>query len=305
MNNLPSLISIEAFISVAETGAFKDGARRLNLTPSAASKAVTRLEETLGVKLIHRTTRSVSLTPEGERYLEGAKRLIADALALGAEVSDTASDPVGRLTVSAPAAFGRMCLVPALDAFHREWPQVEIELWLDDRAVDLAGDAVDIAIRAGALSDRANLIARRVFDDQLVLCASPDYWDLHGMPEHPDDLAKHDCLNFRNRRTGRVMQWHFTQDGEVVSKTYEGSVTIDDGESVGRAARAGLGVSQMPSFMAAEGIKRGKLVEALEEFRPPPTPFTALYLDRRLVSPRIRVFIDFILQAQSKWDCKT
>ncbi|QBF31812.1 LysR family transcriptional regulator [Thalassococcus sp. S3] len=302
---MPSLISIEAFISVAETGAFKDGARRLNLTPSAASKAVTRLEETLGVKLIHRTTRSVSLTPEGERYLEGAKRLIADALALGAEVSDTASDPVGRLTVSAPAAFGRMCLVPALDAFHREWPQVEIELWLDDRAVDLAGDAVDIAIRAGALSDRANLIARRVFDDQLVLCASPDYWDLHGMPEHPDDLAKHDCLNFRNRRTGRVMQWHFTQDGEVVSKTYEGSVTIDDGESVGRAARAGLGVSQMPSFMAAEGVKRGKLVEALEEFRPPPTPFTALYLDRRLVSPRIRVFIDFILQAQSKWDCKT
>lgn len=101
------------------------------------------------------------------------------------------------------------------------------------------------------------------------------------------------------------MQWHFTQDGEVVSKTYEGSVTIDDGESVGRAARAGLGVSQMPSFMAAEGVKRGKLVEALEEFRPPPTPFTALYLDRRLVSPRIRVFIDFILQAQSKWDCKT
>lgn len=291
---MPSLSGIAAFIHVAETGAFNEAARRLDLSPSATSKAVLRLEEDLGVKLLHRTTRSVSLTPEGERYLEGAKRIVADMAALGAEVANTLADPSGRLSVSAPAALGRMWLVDALSDLRKAWPLIEFELSLDDRAVDLAGEAVDVVIRAGALEDSANLVARRLFTDPLIVCATPEYWNRRGRPARPDELSDHDCLNFRNRRTGRAMPWYFDVDGSRRSHLFEGPVTIDDGEAVGRAARAGLGVSQMPGYMAANALRAGELEEVLRDFRPPEVPFTALYLDRRLVSPRIRAFIDII-----------
>lgn len=296
MNRMPALSSVTAFIQVAESGAFNEAARRLDLSPSATSKAVSRLEDDLGVKLLHRTTRSVSLTPEGERYLEGAKRVVAEMAALGEEVSNTLADPAGRLTVSAPAALGRMWLVDALRDFCSSWPKINIELSLDDRAVDLAGEAVDVVIRAGSLDDSVNLVARRLFTDPLVVCATPSYWERKGRPEHPDDLLSHECLNFRNRRTGRAMPWFFTADGSMRSQVFEGPLTIDDGEAVGKAARVGLGVSQMPGFMAADALRTGELEEVLYDFRPPDVPFTALYLDRRLVSPRIRVFVDFLSQ---------
>ena len=294
MNRMPPLSGIAAFIQVAESGAFNEAARRLELSPSATSKAVSRLEEELGVKLLHRTTRSVSLTPEGERYLEGAKRIVADMTALGAEVSDSLASPSGRLVVSAPAALGRMWLVEALSDFRSAWPKIDVELSLDDRAVDLAGDAVDVVIRAGSLADSANLVARRLFTDPLIVCAAPQYWDRRGRPRHPEDLAQHACLNVRNRRTGRVMPWFFQFEEAKRSQVFEGPLTVDDGEAVGRAALAGLGVSQMPGFMAAEALRTGRLEEVLRDFRPPEVPFTALYLDRRLVSPKIRAFIDFV-----------
>ncbi len=294
MNKMPPLSGIAAFIQVAESGAFNEGARRLELSASATSKAVSRLEEDLGVKLLHRTTRSVSLTPEGERYLEGARRIVADMTALGIEVSDSLADPSGRLMVSAPSALGRMWLVEALSDFRNAWPKIDVELSLDDRAVDLAGDAVDVVIRAGSLADSANLVARRLFSDPLILCAAPQYWTRKGRPSHPDDLAAHDCLNFRNRRTGRVMPWYFEIAEANRAKVFDGPLTIDDGEAVGRAALAGLGISQMPGFMAADALHAGQLEEVLRDFRPPEVTFTALYLDRRLVSPKIRAFVDFV-----------
>ena len=294
MNRMPPLSGIAAFIQVAETGAFNEAARRLELSPSATSKAVSRLEEDLGVKLLHRTTRSVSLTPEGERYLEGAKRIVADMATLGTEVSDSLADPSGRLVVSAPAALGRMWLVEALSDFRSTWSKIDVELSLDDRAVDLAGDAVDVVIRAGSLADSANLVARRLFTDPLIVCATPQYWKQRGKPSSPNDLAEHACLNFRNRRTGRAMPWVFQIAGAKESQVFDGPLTIDDGEAVGRATQAGLGVSQMPGYMAAEALRSGGLEEVLRAFRPPEVPFTALYLDRRLVSPKIRAFIDFV-----------
>ncbi len=294
MNNMPPLSGVAAFIQVAETGAFNEASRRLKLSPSAASKAVTRLEDHLGVKLLHRTTRSLGLTPEGERYLEGAKRLLSDMAALGNEVSNTPAEPSGRLTVSVPAALGRMWLVDTLSGFRDAWPKVEIELSLDDRVVNLAGDAVDVVIRAGNLDDSVSLVTRRLFTDPLIVCATPNYWNYKGRPHTPADLTHHHCLNFRNRRTGRAMPWHFDIGGSVKSQVFEGQLTIDDGEAVGRAAKSGLGVSQMPGFMAMEALRRGDLEEVLRDFRPPEVPFTALYLDRRLVSPRIRAFVDFL-----------
>lgn len=294
MNRTPPLSGLSAFVQVAETGAFNEAARRLDLSPSATSKAVSRLEGELGVKLLHRTTRSVGLTPEGERYLEGARRILLELSALGDEISETRADPAGRLTVSVPAALGRMWLVDALAGFQAAWPRIEVELSLDDRAIDLAGETIDVAIRVGSLDDSANLVGRRLFADPLVVCAAPQYWHRRGKPKHPDDLTRHDCLNFRNRRTGRAMAWHFEVDGSKSARVFDGPLTIDDGEAVGRAALAGLGVSQMPGFMAAKALRSGALEEVLRDFRPPDIPFTALYLDRRLVSPRIRAFVDFM-----------
>ncbi|WP_299869712.1 LysR family transcriptional regulator [uncultured Hoeflea sp.] len=295
MNRLPQLSGIAIFVQVAETGAFNEAARRMNLTPSAASKAVTRLEEDLGVRLLRRTTRSVSLTPEGERYLEGARRALAELETSAAEAAGSTMEPGGTLRVSAPSALGRMWLAPALYDFHRQWPKVSIELSLDDRIVDLAGEGNDVVIRSGTLADSASLVARKLFGSQLVLCAAPDYWARNAAPKSPCDLEVHACLNFRNRRTGKAVPWVFDVEGQTIPHLFKGPLTTDDGEAVLHAAVGGLGVSQMPGYMAAEAVRSGALVPTLEAFTPPATQYSAIYLDRRLVAPRIRVFIDFLI----------
>ncbi len=291
---MKSLSNVATFVRVAEAQSFVEAANWLGLSPSAVSKAVAKLEEELGIKLLHRTTRSVSLTPEGERFYEGIKRLLGEMEALTEELTESLSEPRGRLKVSMPAAYGRMWGAEIVAQFLQTYPKIFIELSLDDRDVDLAAEGVDVAIRAGALVDSVNLIARRLFVDPLITCATPEYLDRFGRPQHPDELSNYNCLNFRNRKTGRHMPWFFTIDDNVERRTVEGCLTIDDGEAVGRTAMAGVGISQMPGFMAAEALRKGLLEEVLSDYRPPPVPFTALYLDRRLVSPRIQAFIDFM-----------
>lgn len=291
---MKSLSNVATFVRVAEAQSFVEAANWLGLSPSAVSKAVAKLEEELGIKLLHRTTRSVSLTPEGERFYEGIKRLLGEMEALTEELTESLSEPRGRLKISMPAAYGRMWGAGIVAEFLQTYPRIFVELSLDDRDVDLAAESVDIAIRAGALADSANLIARRLFVDPLVTCATPEYLERFGRPQHPDELSNYNCLNFRNRKTGRHMPWFFTINGNVERRTVEGCLTIDDGEAVGRTAMAGVGISQMPGFMAAEALRKGVLEEVLSNYRPPPVPFTALYLDRQLVSPRIQAFIDFM-----------
>ena len=289
-----NLTAVAAAVQVAKDGSFAAASRALGLSTSATSKAIGRLEEELGIKLFQRTTRNVSLTPEGERYVEGVQPLLAELDALTAEVTDSLASPRGLLRVSVPAAFGRIVLVPAIADFTYRYPDIELELSLEDREVDLAAERIDVAIRAGSLPDSANLVGRKLFEDPLITCAAPSYLQRHGVPERPEDLEHHNCLNFRNRRTGRIVPWVF-RSGERRVET--GTLTIDDGEAVGRAAVAGSGLSQMPGFMAQPALQNGSLVEVLREFRPSDTAFTAIYLDRRLVSPRIRAFIDFLVVA--------
>lgn len=164
MNDLPPLTSIAAFVHVADLGAFNEASRVLDLSPSATSKAVSRLEEQLGVKLLHRTTRSVSLTPEGERYLEGARKALADLSLVGQEVSDSNTVPQGRLRISAPSPLGRLWLADAIADFLAQWPGVEIELTLADTLADLAAEGVDLAIRSGGLAESTHLVARKLYD---------------------------------------------------------------------------------------------------------------------------------------------
>ncbi len=299
---MKSLSNIKIFIRVAQTRSFAEAANELNLSPPATSKAVAKLEEELGVKLLHRTTRSVGLTPEGERFYEVAQRLLNEINTLTEELKDSSREPQGKLKISMSAAYGRMWGTKIITQFLQIYPQISVELSLDDIDVDLAAESVDVAIRVGTLADSANLMARKLFLDPLITCATPEYLDLYGKPQHPDELKQYNCLNFRNRKTGRLMPWFFTINGQVERRILEGMLTIDDGEAVGETAMLGIGISQMPGFMAINALKEGILEEILIDYRPPEVPFTALYLDRRLVSPRIQAFIDFMVKQGNIWN---
>lgn len=293
---MKSLSNVTTFIQVAESQSFVQAANALGLSAPAVSKAIAKLEAELGVKLLYRTTRSVSLTPEGERFYEGVTPLVQEMTALTNELTESLSQPQGRLKISMGAAYGRIWGTQLMPAFLKQYPQISVELSLDDQDVDLAAEGIDVALRIGSLPDSANLIARRLFTDPLITCATPAYLEQAGCPHHPDDLEHHNCLNFRNRKTGRPMPWFFTMDGQVERRQVKGNLTIDDGEAVGRSAIAGLGISQMPGYMAATALDQRLLVEVLQEYRPPEVPITALYLERRLVSPRIRAFVDFMVK---------
>ena len=291
-----SLANIATFIQVASTRSFAEASTRLGLSTSATSKAVARLEEELGVKLLHRTTRSVGLTPEGERFLEGASRLIGEMEALTNEISDSMGTPRGRLAVSAPAVFGRVWLASKICDFQKRYPEITVELSLDDREVDLAADSFDVVIRTGALADNVNLVARRFFDDQLYMCATPDYLDTHGRPRTIADLKDHACLMFRNASQGRIFPWRLSVDGETVNGSFNSPLVINDAEALATAVMGGAGICQLPSYTVRSALLDGRLEEVLPDFRPDPYPYSILYLDRRLVSPRIRVFIDYLIE---------
>lgn len=294
MNELPPLTSIAAFVQVAELGAFNEAARALDLSPSATSKAVTRLEERLGVKLLNRTTRSVSLTPEGERYLDGARKALQDLSVVGEEVSDTNSVPKGRLKISAASPMARLWLADVIAAFLSKWPDVEIELTLADHLTDLAAEGIDLAIRSGGLAESEHLVARKLYDEDMQVCATPAYWEQHGRPEHPDDLTGHRCLRFRAAQTGRLFPWVFSVDGLPHRVDPPSSFNADEGEMVLNLALNGTGVGHFPGYMVRKHLASGALEEVLAPFRPAPTPISAMYLDRRLLSPRIRAFVDFL-----------
>lgn len=296
-----SYSNIATFIEVAKCRSFAEASSRLGLSTSATSKAVLRLEEDLGVKLLHRTTRSVGLTPEGTRFLEGATKIVGDMDDLVREITDTREVPTGRLVVGSTVVFGRMWLVDCAVAFRQLYPDVEIELVLDDRASDLAADGLDIVVRAGDLDNNANLVARKFFEDQTVLCASPEYLARAGIPQTIDDLDDHCCIQFRNPAHGRLYPFRFTLKGHSVSKVMGGGLIANEGEAIKNAAVAGAGVTQLPSYMVMDDLESGRLVPLMKRLWPIPQPYHILYLDRRLVSKRIRVFIDFMMKHRPDW----
>ncbi|MBD2248799.1 LysR family transcriptional regulator [Nostoc sp. FACHB-888] len=291
---MKSLSNLLAFVRVAEAQSFAQASNDLGLSTSAVSKAVARLEADLGVKLFHRTTRSISLTSDGVQFYEGCQQLLGELDALEAEIQGNRATPKGQLTVSVPPSFGRVCLVSIIKEFTQTFPEISLDILMDDRQVDLAKEAVDVVIRTGQLSDSANLIARQLFTYPLVVCGSPTYFKQHGRPQHPEQLQQHSCLNFRNRATGRIYPWSFTLEYKAEQYAVSGSVVFDNADAIVRSTIAGLGLSQMPGFLAAEAISSGNLVEVLNAYRPLEVPVWICYLDRRFVAPRIRSFVEFV-----------
>ncbi|MEM6676774.1 MAG: LysR family transcriptional regulator [Pseudomonadota bacterium] len=295
-----NLQTLAIFSQVAKERGFAPAAKRLGISTSACSKAVTRLEEEIGAKLFNRTTRSVALTVEGERFLEGARRLLDAAETLQEEFSDSIENPRGRLVVSAPAVFGRKLLTERVLQFMCEYRDVEVEMSFEDRQVDLAAEGIDVAIRIGQLGDGANLVARKLFDDRVYTVAAPQYLERMGVPATLDALDSHRAIHYRVRNTGRLFPFVFDIEGEVVHKTLNPALVVNSVDAVLQASEAGIGIAQLPSFLVVEALEAGRVVQVLPERRFDRFPYSVVYLDRRLVAPRIRAFVDFLVSSQTR-----
>ena len=291
VSRIRNLTGLAAVVQVAQHGSFVRASRALGLSSSATSKAIGRLEADLGVKFFHRTTRSVSLTAEGKAFVEGVSPLLQELDALTTEASVNAETPRGLLRVSAPETFGRVVIAPKLAEFSRRYPEVSVNLLLDDRNSDLAEERVDVAVRSGDLPDRANLVARRLLSDTLLVCSADAYFQKNGVPSSPNELADHACIRFRNAQTGRPMPWVFRGGDRLL---VGGQLTASNMSVVAKLAASGAGIAQLPAYLAQPYLASGQLTEVLVQHRPESTPYHVVYLDRRFVAPRIRAFVDFI-----------
>ncbi|MGX7704254.1 LysR substrate-binding domain-containing protein [Methylobacterium sp. Gmos1] len=283
---------MEAFVQVARRGSFASAAKALRCTPSAVSRAVARLEARLGVGLIRRTTRAMTLTAEGELYLARAGELIAEFDAIEESFGRDAAQPSGLLRVNASVPFGTRVILPVLPRFLAGQPRMRVDLALTDDVVDLVEARADVAIRIGPLRDtslRAKLLGR----SRLAVVAAPAYLDARGTPAHPDALADHNCLNFSFRRS--LDTWPFLVDGAVSQRPVHGNFFGNSGEVVRLMALGGAGLARLARFHVDEDIAAGRLVTVLEDFSPGDAEdIHALYAGHERLSSRIRCFVDFL-----------
>lgn len=290
---MDNLNAIRVFAKVAETSSFTEAAKHLALTASAVSKAITRLEQDLGVQLLHRTTRSVGLTNDGATFFVRCRQILADVDDAENALVRSQGEPRGRLRVHMPVGFGRRVIVPALGDFVRQHSGLVLDAELSDRIVDLAYEGIDVAVQIGQVPD-ARLIARRLCNLRFVACASPDYLARLGEPRTPDELDHHHCLAYVMMHTGRYREWQFVKDGQAFSKTVSGRLNINNSDSLLEAAIAGLGIVMISNFIAADALRRGELQAILTEYVALGPQVSAVYLPSKTLSPRVRSFVDFL-----------
>lgn len=281
------------FVNVVREGGFSAAAKVLNLTPSAVSKQVARLEERLDARLLNRTTRQLSLTEEGETYFDRATAILADIEEAESLVSNRRSTPRGTLRVSSSIAFGRHQIVPMMPEFLNAYPEVRLQLSLSDSLVDLVQEGVDVAIRMAELTD-STLVARQLAVDRRVVCASPAYVRKHGIPKSIEALRNHNCLVVTN--VPSIRDWEFAFDGTVRRIHVEGRFEANSGVAVHEAALDGIGIAQLPTYLVAPDIRAGRLVSFLEDRIAPGRPIHAVYPHRRHLSPKVRVLIDYLVK---------
>ena len=298
----PRFDVIQAFVKVAETGSFSEAARRLGLSKSMISRQVSALEAELGVRLLHRTTRSLSPTEAGRAYLERCQRILADLEEANQLVSRLQAVPRGRLRVNAPLSFGISHLATALPDFLRRYPEIELDMGMTDRHVDLVEEGWDVAVRIGRLAD-SSLIARRLAPIRHIVAAAPSYLERKGVPAVPQDLAGHDCLT----HGGAVaLEWRFVSaEGRPMPQEVHGRFHADNGDVLRVMALAGLGITLLPSFFIGDDIGAGRLVQILGDYVPLDASLNAVYPHARHLSPKVRAFVDYLAEVfgpEPYWD---
>jgi LysR family transcriptional activator of dmlA len=284
---------LEFFVLLARHGSLSAAARALDLTPPAATKRLAQLEERLGVRLVNRTTRTSSLTPEGETYLHYATRILADLHEMEEAVSSTRAVPRGLLRVNASLGFGRTTIAPLVSTFAQRYPQVEVQLDVTDRPVDLVAGGIDLAIRFGELPDQ-RLVARRIMSNRRLLCASPRYLERHGMPASLADLANHRCIVHRQNDEAHGV-WRLEHEGRAVSVKVQGALSSNDGDIVLGWALDGHGILVRSEWDLAKYVDSGRLRIVLPGYAQPEADLFVVYPSKRRQSARARAFIDFLV----------
>ncbi|GLO14795.1 LysR family transcriptional regulator [Pseudomonas putida] len=278
------------FAQVMEAGSFTAAADRLGMSKQSVSRRLMQLEERLGVRLLNRSTRRLDATPLGQHYYQSALRLLGEVQQVEHDISGQAQALRGTLRLSAPLSFAMAHLGCLLTEFLQLHPQVDVEVDLSDRAVDLIGEGYDLALRIGALED-SSLIARRIASVERVYCASPDYLQARGVPTAPDELAGHDCLPYGH---SRQVQWQFRQGGKAQAIQVAGRMRANNGELLRDAAIAGMGVTYLPTFIVGQALADGRLLSVLETWTPPSLQLSAVYPQHRQVARPVQGFVDFL-----------
>ena len=301
---LDRLTGLTAFARAASLGSYTAAARSLAVSPSAVSKSVQRLEQRLGVRLFSRTTRSLSLTPEGRDLHERALRLLREAEEIQQAAVAARAEPAGTLKVTAPVPLGVHLFAPALPGFRARHPKLSIDLRLSDRFVDLIEEGIDVAIRVGDLAD-SRLIARRLAPYRLRAFAALAYLAKRGTPRHPEGLVRHDCVNFRYQNSGQVLRWAFRVGKRTLEVVPRAAITVDVSDAVTAILTAGGGIGVAATFIAASHVERGELVPVLAEFAVDRSAITALWPESRLGSPNVKAFVAFlgeVFPSPTPWD---
>ncbi|CAN7522292.1 LysR family transcriptional regulator [Devosia sp. LjRoot3] len=284
--------ALEIFTAVVDLGSFSAAGRQFDLTPSAVSRTVDRIETRLGVRLLLRSTRTLTLTAEGRAYLQAARRILADLNDAEQQIADQGA-PRGRLRVNAAQSHGRLCIVPLLGEFVRLYPHILVDIALSDTLTDVAGGEADVAIRFGPLAD-SGLMARKLGETGRVIVASPDYLAHAGTPRAPEDLHHHNCLNFNFRRAEPI--WPFRRDGEDFALSVKGTIEANSGETLGELAAQGVGIARVGRFSVINEIENGRLVPLLEDYNPGDVEHIhAVFVGGANIPARVRVFVDFLV----------
>ena len=290
---MDKLQGMQLFTRVVDSGSFTAGAEQMGISRALASKLIQNLEDALGVRLLNRTTRRISLTDPGRNYYQRVSELLAQLAEAEAEAAQLQVEPRGRMRVSAPISFSVLHLAPALAEFQRRYPKVELGLDLNDRLVDLVEEGFDLAIRIGRLAD-SSLVARRIAPACLALVASPAYLQRAGNPARPDELPAHEFLIYT--LATRRDELTFARGEETITVRIRGHLLVNNGDFIAAATLEGNGISLLPTFIVAPHLKNGSLVPVLKEWTVPSIAIHAVYAQTRALPAKTRVLIDFLVE---------
>ncbi|GAP96853.1 transcriptional regulator, LysR family [Leptolyngbya sp. NIES-2104] len=291
---MDKLKSLMIFMRSAQSGSFSEAARQLGMAPSAVSRAVLRLEDELGVRLVQRTTRNLTLTEAGSRFYQRAQQILSDLEEAELEVKQLQALPIGTLRLDLSFTFGKLHIAPALLQFAAQYPELNLNVSFSDRVIDLIEDDVDATVRIGLNTD-SRLAMHHLGTARYITCASPQYLAQYGEPTTLTELSQHRCVNFIFPQTRREPTWKFEQDGKLIELAVDSYLKFDNSEVILDAVIGGAGVVQLPKFIAAKAIARGDLQPILQSYATQAgLPIAVLYPQKRYLSAKVRVFVEFM-----------
>jgi len=300
---MDTIDGMRTFVTVVSEGSFSAAAERLDMSPQLVSKYVGQLETRLGARLLNRSTRRLSITEAGQAYFDRCQYVLAEIDEMENAVGDATVAARGTLRINAPMTFGTLHLSKAIAEYQRSQPEVNVELTLDDRVVDIVSEGYDIAIRVGRLQE-SSLVARKLAPVRLVVCGSPDYFAERGIPQAPEDLDAHNCLRYTI--SSDQNRWRFRDGEKMHDVRANGSFSANNGDALRLAALAGVGLIIQPTFIVSEDIRNGRLQIVLEDYEVEPMGVYAIYAHRQYLSGKVRTFVEFLagyFGSPPYWEC--